>query len=119
VINGVHALIYSANAEADRAFIRDILGFDFVDSGGGWLIFALPPSELGVHPTGDDAPRHELYLMCDDVTRTVRDLRRKGAEFEGGIKEVGFGRLTRLRLPSGATLPIYEPNHPVAADTTG
>jgi hypothetical protein len=118
VINAVHALIYSVDADADRAFIRDVLGLDFVDSGGGWLIFALPPAELGVHPT-DDEPRHELYLMCDDVMRTVRELRRKGAEFEGGIKDVGFGRLTRIRLPSGATLPMYEPSHLVAADTSG
>ena len=118
VINAVHALIYSVDADADRAFIRDVLGLDFVDSGGGWLIFALPPAELGVHPT-DAQPRHELYLMCDDVMRTVRELRRKGAEFEGGIKDVGFGRLTHIRLPSGATLPMYEPNHLVAADTTG
>jgi predicted enzyme related to lactoylglutathione lyase len=118
MINAVHALIYSTDADADRAFIRDVLGLDFVDSGGGWLIFALPPAELGVHPT-DGEPRHELYLMCDDVMRTVRELRRKGAEFEGGIKDVGFGRLTHIRLPSGAILPMYEPNHLVAAaDTT-
>jgi predicted enzyme related to lactoylglutathione lyase len=117
MINAVHALIYSVDADADRAFIRDVLGLDFVDSGGGWLIFALPPAELGVHPTTAE-PRHELYLMCDDVVRTVRALRRKGAEFEGGIKDVGFGRLTHIKLPSGAKLPMYEPNHPVAADTT-
>ena len=118
MINAVHALIYSADADADRAFIRDVLGLDFVDSGGGWLIFALPPAELGVHPA-DGEPRHELYLMCDDVMRTVRELRRKGAEFEGGIKDVGFGRLTHIRLPSGGILPMYEPSHRVAAaDTT-
>jgi catechol 2,3-dioxygenase-like lactoylglutathione lyase family enzyme len=114
VINGVHALIYSTDAEADRAFVRDVLGLEHVDSGGGWLIFALPPAELGVHPTDAD-PRHELYLMCDDVIRTTAELRAKGAEFDGGIQDVGFGRLTTIRLPSGAKLPMYEPNHPVAA----
>jgi predicted enzyme related to lactoylglutathione lyase len=114
VINGVHALIYSTDAEADRAFLRDVLGFEHLDSGGGWLIFALPPAELGVHPT-DAEPRHELYLMCDDVERTAAELRAKGTEFEGGIEDVGFGRLATIRLPSGATLPMYEPSHPVAA----
>jgi predicted enzyme related to lactoylglutathione lyase len=114
VIDGVHALIYSTDAEADRVFIRDVLGLEHVDSGGGWLIFALPPAELGVHPTDAD-PRHELYLMCDDVERTIAELRARGAEFEGGIQEVGFGRLATIRLPSGATLPMYQPSHPVAA----
>jgi catechol 2,3-dioxygenase-like lactoylglutathione lyase family enzyme len=113
VITGVHALIYSPDADADRAFVRDILGLDYVDTGGGWLIFALPPAEVGVHPT-DGEPHHELYLMCDDVERTIAELRAKGAEFEGGIQEVGFGRLATIRLPSGATLPMYEPSHAVA-----
>src|SRR5438309_1989396 len=88
MITGVHALIYSPDADADRAFIRDVLGLDYVDTGGGWLIFALPPAEVGIHPT-DGQPHHELYLMCDDVDRTIDELRAKGAEFEGGIQEVG------------------------------
>jgi predicted enzyme related to lactoylglutathione lyase len=114
VITGVHALIYSTDAEADRAFLRDVLGLDHIDSGGGWLIFTLPPAELGVHPV-DGEPRHELFLMCDDVERTVEELRAKGAEFDGAITEAGFGRLATIRLPSGAQLPMYEPRHPVAA----
>ena len=113
MINAVHALIYSPDADADRAFLRDVVGLEYIDSGGGWLIFPLPPAELGVHPT-DGEPHHELYLMCDDVERTVKELRAKGADFEGGIGDVGFGRLTTIRLPSGATLPMYEPKHPVA-----
>jgi catechol 2,3-dioxygenase-like lactoylglutathione lyase family enzyme len=114
VIIGAHALIYSHDAEADRTFLRDVLGFDFVDSGGGWLIFALPPAEVAVHPT-EGEPSHELYLMCDDIDRTVEELRAKGAEFDGGITDARFGRLTTIRLPSGASLPIYQPKHPVAA----
>jgi catechol 2,3-dioxygenase-like lactoylglutathione lyase family enzyme len=113
MINAVHALIYSPDADADRAFLRDVLGLDYIDSGGGWLIFALPPAELGVHPT-DGEPHHELYLMCDDVERTVKELKAKGAEFEGGIGDAGFGRVATIRMPSGSTLSIYEPKHPVA-----
>ena len=114
MITAVHALIYSTDADADRAFIRDVLGFDSIDSGGGWLIFALPPAELGIHPT-DGEPHHELFLMCDDVERTVAELGAKGVEFEGGIVDAGFGRVTTIRLPSGAGLPIYQPKHPVIA----
>jgi catechol 2,3-dioxygenase-like lactoylglutathione lyase family enzyme len=114
VITGVHALIYSPDADADRAFVRDVLGLEYVDSGGGWLIFALPPAELAVHPS-DSEPRHELYLMCDDVERTVAGLIAKGAEFEGGIQEARFGRVATIRLPSGAGLRMYEPKHAVAA----
>jgi catechol 2,3-dioxygenase-like lactoylglutathione lyase family enzyme len=113
MINAVHALIYSPDADADRAFLRDVLGLDYIDSGGGWLIFALPPAELGVHPT-DGEPHHELYLMCDDVERTVKELKAKGAEFEGGIGDAGFGRVATIRMPSGSTLSMYEPKHPVA-----
>jgi catechol 2,3-dioxygenase-like lactoylglutathione lyase family enzyme len=110
VISGAHVIIYSTDAEADRGFVRDVLGFDAVDAGGGWLIFALPPAELAVHlhPTGD---RHELYLMCDDVHATVAELRAKGVEIAREVSDEGFGLLARIRLPGGGELGIYEPRH--------
>ena len=111
MINGVHAIIFTSDAEADRAFIRDVLGFDSVDAGGGWLIFALPPAELAAHP-GDGEAHHELYLMCDDVRATVEELREKGVEFTTEISQEGFGLMTALRLPSGGELALYEPRHP-------
>jgi len=114
MITGAHAIIYSQQAEDVRAFLRDILGFDSVDAGEGWLIFALPPTELAVHPT-DGSSRHELYLLCDDVNATVADLKAKGVEFSQPISDRGWGLLTAVRLPGGAELGIYEPRHPVAA----
>ena len=114
MITGAHTILYSSDADADRAFLRDVLGFPHVDAGGGWLIFAAPPSELAVHPT-DDAPRHELMLMCDDVHATVAELSAKGVEFTSGVQELRWGRLTSLRLPGGGELGRYEPLHPTAA----
>lgn len=115
MINGVHALLHSEDAGADRAFLRDVLGWPWVDDGDGWLIFALPPAEAGVHPvTGGDKPHHELYLMCDDVHATVRELSSKGAHFAGDVTDAGFGLLVELRLPSGATIGLYEPRHELA-----
>jgi len=114
MITGAHAIIYSQQAEDVRAFLRDILGFDSVDAGEGWLIFALPPTELAVHPT-DGPSRHELYLLCDDVNATVADLKAKGVEFSQPISDQGWGLLTAVRLPGGAELGIYEPRHPIAA----
>lgn len=114
MITGAHTILYSSDADADRAFLRDVLGFPHVDAGGGWLIFAAPPSELAVHPT-DDAPRHELMLMCDDVHATVAELAAKGVEFTSGVQELRWGRLTSLRLPGGGELGLYEPLHPTAA----
>jgi Glyoxalase/Bleomycin resistance protein/Dioxygenase superfamily len=114
MITGAHAIIYSQQAEDVRAFLRDILGFDSVDAGEGWLIFALPPTELAVHPT-DGPNRHELYLLCDDVNATVADLKAKGVEFSQPISDQRWGLLTAVRLPGGAELGIYEPRHPVAA----
>jgi predicted enzyme related to lactoylglutathione lyase len=110
MIKAVHALIYSRQAEAVRAFLRDVLGWDNIDDGDGWLIFALPPAELGVHPTSGE-PVHELYLMCDDIDATVAELSAKGVEFTEPITDAGFGRLTRFRIAEGETLPLYEPHH--------
>jgi predicted enzyme related to lactoylglutathione lyase len=117
VINGMHALIYSTDPEADRAFLRDTLGWSFVEDHPGWLIFRLPPGEVGVHPVDPGAqPWHELYLMCDDVHATVRELTAKGASFASEVQDAGFGLLTQLVLPSGARIGLYEPRHQIAAD---
>jgi predicted enzyme related to lactoylglutathione lyase len=113
VIFGVHSLIYTKDADNVRVFFRDTLKLPSVDAGHGWLIFALPPAELGVHPTEGDA-HHELYLMCDDIDATIKDLSRKGVEFTGPIAEAGFGRMTAIKLPGGGELGIYEPRHPTA-----
>jgi catechol 2,3-dioxygenase-like lactoylglutathione lyase family enzyme len=112
VITGVHALIYTPQAEAVRAFFRDVLGFPSVDAGPGWLIFGLPPAELGIHPA-DAQSRHELYLMCDDVSATVAELRARGVE-TGPVRDQGFGMVTSIRLPGGDTLDLYQPRHPTA-----
>ncbi len=113
MIIGAHTIIFSRDAEADRAFFRDVLGWRWVDASDGWLIFALPPAELAVHPT-QDAEHHELYLMCDDVAATVEDLRAKGVEFIRPVSSQGFGLMTALRLPGGGELGLYEPRHPTA-----
>jgi predicted enzyme related to lactoylglutathione lyase len=113
MINGVHALIYTRDADGVRAFFRDVLRFPSVDAGHGWLIFALPPAELGIHPTEEDA-HHELYLMCDDVKATVKELESKGVEIVRPIQETGFGLVTFIRIPGGGELGLYEPRHPTA-----
>jgi catechol 2,3-dioxygenase-like lactoylglutathione lyase family enzyme len=111
MITGAHAIVYSRDAEADRAFFCDVLGFRSVDAGGGWLIFALPPAELAAHPA--DEGRHELYLMCDDIEATVAELERKGVEFARPVSDEGFGLLTAIELPGGGELGLYEPRHPI------
>lgn len=111
VITGVHAIVFTSDAGADRAFFRDVLELPSVDAGGGWLIFALPPAELAAHPAEGDA-HHELYLMCEDVRATVEELRGKGVEFTKEISDEGFGLMTAIRLPSGGEFSIYEPRHP-------
>jgi catechol 2,3-dioxygenase-like lactoylglutathione lyase family enzyme len=111
VINGAHVIVSSRDAEADRAFVRDVLGFDSVDAGGGWLIFALPPAELAVHPA-QTGGAHELYLMCDDVHATVAELTARGVEIVRDVSDRGFGLLTAIRLPGGGELGLYEPRHP-------
>jgi predicted enzyme related to lactoylglutathione lyase len=116
VITGVHAIMFSPEAEKVRAFLNDVLGLSSVDAGGGWLIFALPPAELAVHPA-DGAPRHELYLMCDDIEATLADLRAKGAEVAREVADQGWGLLAAIRLPDGTEFPIYQPRH--ASPLTG
>lgn len=113
MINAVHLLIYSTDAEADRAFLRDMLGLPHVDSGGGWLIFKVPPAELGVHPT-EATGRHEIFLMCDDVEATVAELTAKGVEFVRPVNDAGFGLETAIRLPGGGELGLYQPKHATA-----
>ena len=110
-IIGVHAIVYSKDAEADRAFLRDVLELAAVDAGGGWLIFALPPAELAAHPHATGGA-HELYLMCDDVHATVRELGAKGVQFARDVSDVGWGLLTAIVLPGGGELGLYEPRHP-------
>ena len=115
MITAAHVIIYSTDAEADREVLREILrGQPTVDAGGGWLIVALPPAEVAVHPT-DGLPQHEVYLMCDDIEATIADLTERGVVVEGGISDHGWGLLTSIRLPGGGTLGLYEPRHPVAA----
>ena len=118
MITGVHAVIFTTDAEADRAFFRDVLELPSVDAGGGWLIFALPPAELAAHPADEDG-RHELYLMCDDVHATVEELKTKGVEFSRSPSDEGFGLLTAIRLPSGGELGLYEPRHPTPLSVGG
>jgi hypothetical protein len=111
VINGVHAIMFSPNAEQLRGFLRDVLELPSVDAGGGWPIFALPPAELAAHPT-EGSGSHELYLMCDDLRATMTELEAKGVEFSRPVSEERFGSLTAIALPDGAELCLYEPRHP-------
>jgi catechol 2,3-dioxygenase-like lactoylglutathione lyase family enzyme len=115
MITGAHVIMYSQDAEADRAFVRDMLGFAGVDAGGGWLIFKLPPAEIAVHPT-DGETTHELYLMCDDINELLGELTAKGVEISRPVSHEGWGLLASVRLPSGSDLSLYEPRHPVAYD---
>jgi hypothetical protein len=114
-ITGAHVLLYTPEAEEVRAALRDVIGWDFVEAHPGWLIFALPPAELGVHPS-DGATSHELWLICDDLDATIAELRGKGIEFAGDPVEESFGAWIRMRLPGGAEVPLYEPKHPLAIE---
>ncbi len=118
MITGVHAIIYSKQAEKLRDFFRDALGFPFVDAGHDWLIFALPPAELGIHPTREDGS-HELYLICDDIIATLAELRARGVEQAEPITEQPWGLLAAIRIPGDDRLRIYEPRHPTAVGKGG
>jgi hypothetical protein len=123
VINGTHFLLYSKNPESDRAFLRDVLGFRSVDAGRGWLIFALPPAEIAVHPSDEVSARDAdegvvgaaLYLLCDDLKSKMRSLKAKKASFTP-VQEAPWGIVTSIPLPSGAKIGLYQPKHPTALE---
>jgi len=115
MIIGSHVIVYSRDAEADRAFFADVLGQPHVDAGGGWLIFKAPPAELAVHPS-DGPCGNELYFVCDDLEATMRELQTIGVDFSHDVSEERWGRLTRLRLPGGGEVGMYEPHHPLAIE---
>jgi predicted enzyme related to lactoylglutathione lyase len=111
MITGMHAIVFSPDAARVREFFADVLDLRSVDAGGGWLIFALSPAELAVHPADGDG-RQELYLMCDDIQATLAELRAKGVEVARGVTDQGWGLLAAIRLPDGGEFPIYQPRHP-------
>lgn len=112
MISGAHVIVYSKDAEADRAFFRDVLGFKSVDAGHGWLIFALPPAEAAFHP-GEKNSVHELYLMCDDLKAEIASLAKKHVKCSE-IHEERWGSITKMRLPGGGDVHLYQPKHPTA-----
>lgn len=125
MITSIHAMIYSDDAPATRAFLRDVLGWPYVEHAGsepGWLIFRSGPSEMGVHPTVSEwqgqthtSPRHHsISLMCDDIHATVADLKGKGAEFRGEVQDHGYGWVVMMAVPGADDIQLYQPNHPVA-----
>jgi predicted enzyme related to lactoylglutathione lyase len=117
VISGAHVVIYSRDADADRAFFRDVLGLASVDSGGGWLIFALPPAEVAIHPT-EEKDHHELYLLCEDIDATAQELERRGVPLKRPLDEARWGRVAEITLPGGGRIGLYQPKHPLAHSTT-
>ena len=127
MITSIHTMIYSDDPPATRAFLRDVLGWSFVEHGeseSGWLIFKSGPSEMGVHPTHGEwegasfsyPKHHSISLMCDDIQATVAELRGKGAEFVGEVEDHGYGWVARLVLPGAGEIQLYQPNHPTAYD---
>jgi predicted enzyme related to lactoylglutathione lyase len=122
MVTAVHTLVYADDAEAARAFFRDVLGWANVDAGDGWLIFKTGPSELGVHPAAggiggeswSTGQHHEISLMCDDIVATVADLSAKGAEFAGEVTDRGFGLTIMLKIPGAGEMMLYQPKHPPA-----
>jgi catechol 2,3-dioxygenase-like lactoylglutathione lyase family enzyme len=116
MIHGAHVIVYSKDAAADRDFLRDVLGFPSVDAGHGWLIFALPPAEVAVHPDAENG-RHELYFMCDDLKAEIAALEKKGVPCSK-VHEERWGSITRMRLPGGGEVGLYQPKHPTALALT-
>ena len=114
-IAGAHTIVFAEDADAARAFFRDMLEFPHVDAGDGWLIFALPPGELAVHPAPGSG-EHELYLMCPDIEATMDELELKGVEFVAPLTDAGWGLLTRLNVPGAGDIGLYQPKHPSPLD---
>jgi len=116
MITSVHSIIYATDANAARAFLRDVIGLPYVEAHDGWLIFKQPPSELAVHPEEEPTGRHELYLMCDDIEMTMTELAAKGAQFMAPVRQTGFGLLTSIQIPGSGQIGLYQPRHPTAYD---
>jgi catechol 2,3-dioxygenase-like lactoylglutathione lyase family enzyme len=112
MIYGAHMIVYSKDSEADRAFFRDVLGFASVDAGHGWLIFAMPPAEAAFHPS-DANDVHELYFMCEDLTAEMAALAEKGVRCSD-VQEARWGSITKIQLPGGGKVGLYQPKHPTA-----
>ena len=117
MVSGAHVIIYSVDAEAHRAFFRDVLGFPSLDAGQGWLIFALPPAEIAFHPAAENG-KHEIYLMCDDVAATIQTLERQKVKCDP-VADLGWGLLTHVSLPGGGRLCLSPPKHRSAARKDG
>ena len=117
MISGAHVILYSKDAEADRACFRDVLGFPAVDAGRGWLIFALPPAEAAFHPS-DQNGAHELYFLCDDLKAEIAALAKKSVKCSE-VHEERWGSITRVRLPGGGDVGLYQPKHPTALGLAG
>jgi catechol 2,3-dioxygenase-like lactoylglutathione lyase family enzyme len=112
MISGAHMIVYSKDAEADRAFFRDVLGFASVEAGHGWLIFAMPPAETAFHPS-DANDVHELYFMCEDLKAEMATLAEKGVRCSD-VQEARWGSITKIQLPGGGKVGLYQPKHPTA-----
>ena len=117
MIFGAHVIVYSKDAEADRAFFRDVLGFSAVDAGHGWLIFALPPAEVAIHPA-DENGRHEFYLMCDDLNAEIAALAEKGVRCSK-VENARWGSIVKVPLPGGGEIGLYQPKHELAIRAEG
>ena len=113
MISGAHVILYSKDADADRAFFRDVLGFKSVDAGHGWLLFALPPAEAAFHPSDEDSGTHELYFMCDDLKAEMAILEKKNVTCSE-VQEARWGSITKMQLPGGGEVGLYQPKHPTA-----
>ncbi len=113
MIKGIHGLLYSSDPEATRSFFRDVMKLPGSDVGEGWWIFDFPEGDLGVHPIEDpsDEGEHDVSFYCDDIHRTVADLKSRGVEFTQDVEDHGYGLVTYIRAPGGITIQLYEPHY--------